>query len=183
MEDAELRGYVATYSAEQREDEVVWFYRHAEEIQPKVVMEIGTKEGGNLKILSTLLPEDGLAIGVDPLAELSDPTAGLPWAPEAQCSVGFVKGRSLVPEVVEQVKEILAGRQIDVLFIDGDHSYEGMLGDFRTYGPMVRSGGIIAVHDIFYLEDVARAWEDIPGDKLESPRNQSSIGIGFIVKE
>jgi len=36
----------------------------------------------------------------------------------------------------------------DFLFIDGDHTYEGVEGDFEMYSPLVRRGGIIAFHDI-----------------------------------
>jgi len=177
MDDLELRSFVKTYDAEQREDEVVWFYRHAEKINPKVIVEIGTKEGGNSRILSTLLPKDGLIIGIDP-----KPGAGFPWVHEVACQVEFVSGRSLVPAVVDQVKNILSGRPIDLLFIDGEHSFGGMLGDYHVYGGLVRPGGIIAIHDIYYLEKVKMAWEGIPGEKFASFQNQSSIGIGFVFK-
>jgi len=177
MEDSDLKKLMETYNAEQRADEVVWFYRHAEKINPKVIVEIGIKEGGNLKILSTLLPEDGLAIGIDPGG-----IHPLPWAGEAQCQTALIKEQSLAPKAMSGLVELLAGRQIDLLFIDGDHSYEGMLGDFAAYGPLVRPGGIIAIHDIYYLEPVKRAWAAISGDKFESSYNQSSIGIGFIIK-
>ncbi|RPH56645.1 MAG: class I SAM-dependent methyltransferase, partial [Acidobacteria bacterium] len=37
---------------------------------------------------------------------------------------------------------------LDVLFIDGDHSYEGVRRDFEMYRPLVREGGLIVFHDI-----------------------------------
>ena len=37
---------------------------------------------------------------------------------------------------------------MDFLFIDGDHSYEGVKRDFADYAPLVRPGGLIAFHDI-----------------------------------
>lgn len=36
---------------------------------------------------------------------------------------------------------------IDILFIDGDHSYDGCAGDIRLWTGRVRKGGLIAVHD------------------------------------
>jgi predicted O-methyltransferase YrrM len=85
---------------------------------------------------------------------------------------------------MQELEALLGGRSIDVLFIDGDHSTEGMLQDFRDYAPLVRKGGIIAVHDIYYLPTVAEAWKQVPGgQRFESKQNQSSIGIGFIIKE
>ena len=35
----------------------------------------------------------------------------------------------------------------DFVFIDGDHSYEGLKGDWEGWAPLVKSGGIIALHD------------------------------------
>ena len=178
MTDEELHQLFDTYQAEQRKDEVVWFYRHVEKIQPKVIVEIGIKEGGNLKILSTHLDESGLAIGIDPRKEI-------PWKmDDSKCPVHHIKGDSHWTHTWKEFQKILGDRQVDVLFIDGDHSTEGMLQDFIDYSPFVRTGGIIAVHDIYYLEPVAEAWKQVPGSKrFESERNQSSIGIGFIVKE
>lgn len=37
--------------------------------------------------------------------------------------------------------------KIDFLFIDGDHSYEGVKKDFDLYLPLMNKGGIIAFHD------------------------------------
>ena len=35
----------------------------------------------------------------------------------------------------------------DFIFIDGDHSYEGLKGDWESWSPLVKSGGMIALHD------------------------------------
>jgi predicted O-methyltransferase YrrM len=37
--------------------------------------------------------------------------------------------------------------RIDLLFVDGDHSYEGALNDLVKFSKYVNYGGIIAVHD------------------------------------
>lgn len=40
------------------------------------------------------------------------------------------------------------GKQpVDMVFIDGDHSYEGASGDIINWLPNIKPGGIIAVHD------------------------------------
>lgn len=171
-----LEKMILTYDAQQRIEEVVWFYNHAAALNPKVVVEIGTKEGGNFKILSTLLPKDGVAVGIDQRKDL-------PWKMnDSECEVHYISRDSHDVKTVELLKGILNGAKIDVLFIDGDHSTKGMLQDFEDYSELVRDGGIIAVHDIYYLVEVAAAWDAIPGKKYESEKTQSSIGIGFIYK-
>jgi hypothetical protein len=37
--------------------------------------------------------------------------------------------------------------KIDVLFIDGDHSYEGVKSDFELYSQILSDNGIIIIHD------------------------------------
>ena len=39
-------------------------------------------------------------------------------------------------------------RELDLAFIDGDHSEEAVRADFGRISPFVRPGGIIAFHDI-----------------------------------
>ena len=36
---------------------------------------------------------------------------------------------------------------IDLIFIDGDHSYEACRDDIAAWAPFVRPGGVIAFHD------------------------------------
>jgi predicted O-methyltransferase YrrM len=43
---------------------------------------------------------------------------------------------------------------IDLLFIDGDHSYEGVLADWRTYSPALAPGATLVFHDIGWAEGV-----------------------------
>jgi predicted O-methyltransferase YrrM len=47
----------------------------------------------------------------------------------------------------------LAGRQwstpLALVFIDGGHSFEAALQDYRSWAPHLVAGGILAIHDIF----------------------------------
>lgn len=178
MTDAQLEDLVVHYQAEQRVEEVIWFYRAVEKIHPQVIVEIGVKEGGNLKILSTHLDENGLCIGIDWNQEIL-------WKMnDARCPVHCIQTDSHSEDTLYALKTILAERSVDVLFIDGSHSTEGMLADYADYGPLVRRGGIVAVHDIYYLKEVAKAWAQVREryeDWYESARNRSSIGIGYVV--
>lgn len=37
--------------------------------------------------------------------------------------------------------------EFSLVFIDADHSYEGVKGDFELWSPMIVSGGLVAFHD------------------------------------
>lgn len=46
-----------------------------------------------------------------------------------------------------EVGEMWNGGPVDMVFIDGDHSYEHCLSDILSWLPHVKKGGIIALHD------------------------------------
>jgi predicted O-methyltransferase YrrM len=48
----------------------------------------------------------------------------------------------------------------DLLFIDGDHSYDAVVADLRTWLPSLRSGGLLAMHDID-APPVRKAFDDV----------------------
>jgi predicted O-methyltransferase YrrM len=60
----------------------------------------------------------------------------------------LIQGDSHSIETLRKIEGILKGRKVDFLFIDADHSYEGVKKDFEMYSPLVRKGGIIAFYDI-----------------------------------
>jgi predicted O-methyltransferase YrrM len=45
---------------------------------------------------------------------------------------------------------------IDLLFIDGDHSYDACLADWQAYMSLLKPGGWVAFHDIGWAEGVQR---------------------------
>lgn len=62
------------------------------------------------------------------------------------------------------------GPQIDLLFIDGDHSYEGCLGDLVAWREHVWTGGLIVFHD--YGRDV---WPDV-AKVIDTDKAMQGIG-------
>lgn len=50
---------------------------------------------------------------------------------------------------------------IDLLFVDGDHSWEGVTADLAHYVPLMRDGGILVMHDVGYNADCQRALKTI----------------------
>lgn len=56
---------------------------------------------------------------------------------------------------------------LDFVFIDADHSYQGVKTDIINFYPLIRKGGVIAGHDC-HLESVSSAVSDTLGrDKVE----------------
>lgn len=64
------------------------------------------------------------------------------------------------------------GAGIDLLFIDGDHSAEGIEADFQNYAPLLSAHGTMAIHDVagavapqvgdgFELDAVKKFWHNV----------------------
>lgn len=86
-------------------------------------------------------------------------------------------GDSHDPETVAKV----ADRRFDLVFIDGDHSYESVKQDYENYGKL---GKFVAFHDIAGLrncEGVKRFWGELQGQKLEFvAEGETRSGIGVL---
>lgn len=121
-----------------------WLVEKVRAINPKVYVEIGCAHLDTFGIYESLLPETGIAVGVD-LREYA------PWDSYktfSGCRHHLFSGGSANYSVVSNVRKALSGKQVDFLFIDGDHDIEPVNDDWNLYSPMVRQGGLVAVHDV-----------------------------------
>ena len=59
--------------------------------------------------------------------------------------------------------------KIDLLFIDGDHSYEGCLHDWQAWSPFLNENAIVVFHDVSWSEGVQRVIQEeiLPRAKKE----------------
>lgn len=89
----------------------------------------------------------------------------------------FIQGDSRSLVTIGQVADLV----FDVLYIDGDHSYEGASADLANYSPFVRSGGLILMHDVLCPDTfpgVRRAFDEFTlGEKSI---REGSYGLGVI---
>lgn len=119
----------------------------------KTVLEIGTCGGGSLFCFCRMAAPDALVISVDLPGGFFG--GGAPaW--KQRLFKGFVltgqrlhllRLNSHDRSTYERVQELLAGKKLDFLFIDGDHTFEGVKQDFEMYSPLVRPGGFVGFHD------------------------------------
>jgi predicted O-methyltransferase YrrM len=165
---------------------------------PRVVLEIGTARGGTLFLWSRVAAAEAVLVSVDlPDGEFGGgyPQWRVPlyraFARGSQ-RIELLRADSHAEPTRDRVQELLAGRPVDFLFIDGDHTYDGVARDFELYTPLVRPGGLVALHDIvpqgdsdeFLVGDVPRFWSELRErhevHELVEDWQQGRFGIGAV---
>jgi cephalosporin hydroxylase len=137
-------------------------------LEAGVVMEIGSRYGGTLFAWSRIARKDAFLLSLDWHRQDDERQMQAILSSRVLPTQNFhcVWGNSHSVEIKNAVRETLEGRMLDLLFIDGDHSYEGVKEDFETYSAFVRPGGAILFHDIVpnsHFKDygVDQLWREI----------------------
>jgi predicted O-methyltransferase YrrM len=124
-------------------------------MQPRNLVEVGTREGGSLFMLSRVLAPGATIISVDlPGRAWGYSHSGVKKRQVAErlrqdgFVVHLVERDSAEPETAHEVKRLLGGDPIEALFLDGDHSFPGVLADFRNYQPLMKEDAPLIFHDI-----------------------------------
>ena len=169
-------------------------------LRPKRILEIGTAGGGTLFLFSQVADPNAIIISIDlPGGPFG---GGYPeWKIPLYKSfkrypsqkIFLIRANSHDTKTLNLVKKILGNHKLDFLFIDGDHTYEGVKKDFEMYSPLVRKGGLIAFHDIVpgpqeYVGEVPKFWNEIK-QKYDKQRiveivedwRQGGYGIGILI--
>jgi predicted O-methyltransferase YrrM len=179
----------------QNRSEILQLVTLLEQRKPRVVVEIGTANGGTLSIWCALADPQATIISIDLPGGIHG--GGYPrWKSliyrrfaQPRQSLHLLRVDSHLPATRDQLKALLPPEGIDFLFIDGDHTFEGVKSDFEMYSPLVRAGGFVVFHDICVHPPEAncavdRFWQEIrtrykAWEYVENP-NQGFYGIGVL---
>jgi len=187
-----IRGLIRPF---QKRSEILSLARLVAERKPATVVEIGTASGGTLFLFSKLADDRATIVSIDlPLGRYGG--GYFVWRIPLYRSfvrlgqrLYLLRADSHRDATLEKCRLRLKGTPIDFLFIDGDHSYEGVKKDFQMYKALVRKGGMVAFHDIVMHPPaegcaVHTFWNEIKPayrytEFIESP-DQIGCGIGVI---
>jgi hypothetical protein len=64
-----------------------------------------------------------------------------------QNNYNYIQGNSQDIKTIANLENLLNGELLDILFIDGDHSYNSVISDFNIYKKYVKKGGYIVFDD------------------------------------
>lgn len=170
------------------------------ELKPTKILEIGSLTGRALRHFMHHAQPNSIVISIDlPVRDFCGPydyrvkeqehnySVEWPkWAKENKIKLYLIKGMSQDEKSLNTAKKITS--DLDFLFIDGNHFYEYVKRDLQMYGPLVRKGGIIALHDIGYAEEggVHKLWDEIKNDYTKykeikhSSKGEKGIGVLYV---
>jgi predicted O-methyltransferase YrrM len=165
------------------------------ERRPRVVLEIGTATGGTLFLFCRHVAENALIVSIDLRRGRFGNGYPAAKAPLYKCfarkdqKIALIRGNSHLEETRFRAKKILLNKTIEFLFIDGDHTYDGVKADFDVYSKLVAPGGFVAFHDIVEHPaetgcEVSRFWNEIKScyrhAEIINDRKQGWAGIGVL---
>ncbi len=119
------------------------------------IVEIGSFKGKSTVLLATMAKKYGLGpvVAIDPHQGLSYLGPEAPeQSPTFEEFLGNVRSAELDANVEVQrafSRDVAKtwSRPIRLLWIDGDHSYEGCKEDFGLFSPFLADGAVVAFHD------------------------------------
>jgi cephalosporin hydroxylase len=180
-------GYLTIHTLQKR-SEIVALAKAVAALKPKTILEIGTARGGTLLIWSSLASERVITCDLVHRDAQRALLKALP-PPGSGCRVELLTGNSHEPAFKQRVAQALNGEKVDFLFIDGDHTVDGVKADYNDYREFVRPGGLIAFHDIIENQplpdnEVYHFWKQVKQGKtteefVDHPQ-QCGFGIGII---
>jgi len=170
--------------------EICEIYLKTHNIKHPVVVELGVYYNQQKKFYEQLL--GAWHIGIDIGSRRSIPD---------------IHGSTHNPETLKKLKDKLAGRPINILFIDAGHSYESVKKDYEIYSPLCTD--IVAFHDISaYVykhnnkrnREVKKFWDElsqasfverggldeflfITMSQCQFGKRRRKMGIGMIIKK
>jgi predicted O-methyltransferase YrrM len=129
-------------------DEAALLYRLARDAGSGPFVEIGRFKGGSTLIFASALPEGVELWSYDLHVALRPDMPGAQLDAElgeALARYGLEHKVHLV--VADSRKVEPPSSEIELLFVDGDHTYEGARADYERWSELVRPGGNLLFHD------------------------------------
>ncbi len=109
-------------------------YKYCKKKKDGVLLEIGRKHGGSTVLMASAL-NNGKIYSID----IKMHASALDHIKPFKNKINLITGDS---------KQISWDTQVDLVFIDGDHSYRGVKNDVTKFTPYVKEGGYVIFHDV-----------------------------------
>lgn len=174
----------------------IFVYDLVRNIKPALIVELGTYKGTSLMSMCQAIKDD---------AEIKTNIVGIDsW--EGDLNTGSYSGDLIYSELGETLKtyysetnyelkrmlfenalDSFKDGSIDLLHIDGLHTYEAVKADYETWLPKMATNGIILFHDVKVQKEnfgVDRFWNEAKDSFVDSFNfdHSNGLGVAFLSK-
>ena len=157
------------------------------ELKPKTFVELGTHNGFSYFVTCQSIVETGLdckAFAVDHW--IGDAQAGFfnqtVYDQVVETNEEYKHFSTLLKMSFSNATEVISDSSVDLLHIDGYHSYESVSEDFFSWLPKMTANGVILLHDIHVRRNtfgVYKLWAEIK-KKYQTMEFVGSHGLGVV---
>jgi predicted O-methyltransferase YrrM len=165
-----FRGYVNVNWWSGLGDAMYVLFGLCKAMNPETVVEIGSGRGYSTCALALACQQNGRGkvYAIDP----HTPNRWTDYGPDKALEhyeflLARLKEYELTPTWCEVIRALSLeaakgwNKPIDLLFIDGDHTYEAVKGDFEAFRPWLREHSMVAFHDSLWEGGVPRYLEEL----------------------
>lgn len=109
-------------------------------------LEIGAFAGGSASLVASHLNvKKVISVDLGRPINPSIPIKNVNTFKNTNCEYTYIQGNSQDQNIIDKVYNSV--KEVDILFIDGDHSKNGAIRDFKNYESLVKKGGYILFDD------------------------------------
>lgn len=140
----------------QNPDEIAKLSDMLVEVGAMSLLEIGSRNGGSLWYLANVMPQGSRIVSIDSGTGMGGNNPGqldslIECTKELEklgYDVHFLYGKSDNAKIISVARKL---GPFNAVFIDGDHTYEGVKFDWNTYSEMATH--VVALHDVSFQWD------------------------------
>jgi hypothetical protein len=161
-------------------------------IKPKRIVELGTHYGTSLWAFSQSVKDQQIDTEIYAVDTWKGEKHAGFYGEEVFEEVKEIQKRyykdleiKLIRKTFDEATADFQDESIELLHIDGLHTYEAVKRDFEKWNPKVKDDGIIIFHDVFINRDdfgVYRFWEELK-KKYKTIEFYHSFGLGVLFKD
>jgi cephalosporin hydroxylase len=145
-------------------------------VQPDLIIETGIAHGGSLIFSASMLelnavcggPQNAEVLGVD--IDIRAHNRSAIEAHPLSRRIKMIQGSSTAPDIVNQVKELTAGRHRVLVCLDSNHTHDHVLAELEAYAGLTSVGSYCVVFDTVVEEMPAEFFGDRPWGPGNNPR-------------